>query len=94
MSYKIEILERFIEGETLTSCDFRWSNSNQYFRKIKNDGIVLNEVNIKNKKNKNFHFERSLDQDQKNVENAKKLLIHYKTKSRSLIPHSSPVNVI
>lgn len=85
ISYKAQILGRLLEGETLCSSDFYYSNSNQYFGKIKDDGVELIEVRKPNKHNRGYHLARTLKRDPKNLKRAmelhkKYLGRHYSTK--------------
>lgn len=76
-SYKAEILKRLVEGETLKSSDFFYSNSNQYFCELKAEGIGLKEEFVKNKRNRGLHKARSLERSPQNLARAKELLFKY-----------------
>jgi hypothetical protein len=73
-SHIINIMERLLAGEKLTSIDQLASNSNQYFGTIKNNAIELVEVWRPNLSNKGKHKERSLHQTIENIERAKAYL--------------------
>jgi len=80
--YKYEILERLLKGESLSSNDFYWSNSNQYFCKLKKDDhIDLIEEWAPNLNGRGRHKVRSLAGHRENIENARALLKSYKRHS-------------
>ena len=66
-THTIRILERLLAGETISSNDVFASNSNQYFRQIKKNGIALIEVWQKNITNAGKHKERSLYWEKDNL---------------------------
>ena len=72
-SYIIWTLKELLKGETLSRIPHA-KNANQYFRKIKNNGIELVEVWKPNLTNAGRHKERSLHQTLENIERAKKYL--------------------
>ena len=69
-----KILEQLLKGKTLCASDILASNSNQYFRTIKQHGIELIEVEVPNLTNSNKHKERRLHQTIENIKRAKKYL--------------------
>ncbi len=73
-SYTITILKRLLEGEAMSSSDAIASNSNQYFKIIKDHGIALVEVMTPNITNSGKHKERSLYQEAENVDRARNYL--------------------
>lgn len=70
----ITIMKLLIKGEAVSSIDQLASNSNQYFSKIKKNGIALVEVWEPNRTNTGRHKERSLHQDPENIKRAKEYL--------------------
>ncbi len=72
--YKIEILKKLLSGMTLKSNDVYASNSNQYFKSIKDQGVSLDEVWTPNIYNDGKHKERSLTMDEDNISRAASLL--------------------
>lgn len=73
-SYTMIILSDFLNGKTLTSTDKNYSNTNQYFGKIKKRGIELLEIKVKNRNNSQKHFERSLVKNKDNIQKARDYL--------------------
>ena len=73
-THTIRLLKRLLKGDALSSSDLMASNSNQYFRTIKENGIALVEVWVSNHTNSGRHKERSLYQSPENIERAKKYL--------------------
>ncbi len=71
LSHTAKILRRLLQGETLISSDVLASNSNQYFKKIKEQGIQLIEW-IDKLEGK--HKKRKLNFTDENLERAKKYL--------------------
>lgn len=71
------ILESLLRGETLISSDVFASNSNQYFVKIKNDGIELIEWNIPDD---GMHLKRRLNVTDENIKKAKNFLAKLQSK--------------
>lgn len=63
----ITILIQLLNGETVTSIDRFASNSNQYFRTIKQNGIELVEVWKPNLTNSGRHKERRLHRTIENI---------------------------
>lgn len=74
VSHLSRILIELIEGKTLHSIDQKASNTNQYFRTIKNNGIELVEVWQPNLTNTGRHKARSLHQTHENIKRAKTYL--------------------
>jgi len=70
----IRILKRLLAGEKVVSNDEFASNTNQYFRTIKKNGIELIEVWKPNLTNAGRHKERRLHQTIENIERAKNYL--------------------
>jgi len=70
-SHVINILTRLIKGETLISSDVFASNTNQYFGKIKDQGIELVEWNTPEE---GRHLKRKLNRTAENLEKANKYL--------------------
>ena len=70
----ITIMKKLLTGKSLTSSDMIASNSNQYFRTIKKNGIALIEVWKPNLINAGKHKERSLHQSIENISKAKHYL--------------------
>ena len=75
--YEAEILKRLYDGEKLSSSDFYYSNSNQYFCSLKDKGIRLIEQWKPNKNGIGRHKERTLDRTADNIQRAKQLLIKW-----------------
>lgn len=73
-SYTMIILSDFLNGKTLTSTDKNYSNTNQYFDKIKKRGIELQEIKVKNRNNSQKHLERSLVKNKDNIQKARDYL--------------------
>jgi len=76
-AYEAIILKRLYDGETLASCDFHWSNTNQYFCSLQDRGVKLIERWEPNKNGKGKHKERSLERSPDNIERTKELLIKW-----------------
>ena len=72
-SYTVKALLMLIDGQKLSLIEDA-KNSNQYFNKLKNRGIELDEVSVPNIHNCQNHLERSLKQDEENIERAKQYL--------------------
>jgi len=77
----IAILHDLIQGHKLTSTDRNTVNTNQYFKTIKDKGIVLVEEWKPNKSNQGRHKLRSLHRDPANVTRAKKFLLKLNNKA-------------
>ena len=73
-SHIITILRQLLNGDAMSSNDMMASNSNQYFKTIKENGIALVEVWTPNLTNSGRHKERSLHQAIDNIKRAKKYL--------------------
>lgn len=73
-SYTMIILSDFLNGKTLTATDKNYSNTNQYFDKIKKRGIELLEIKVKNRNNSQKHLERSLVKNKDNIQKARDYL--------------------
>jgi N-dimethylarginine dimethylaminohydrolase len=65
------ILAKLLNGETLISSDIFASNSNQYFKQIKDQGIELIEWN---NVEEGRHLKRKINPTPENIEKAKKYL--------------------
>ena len=74
VSYTMTILNELLEGKGLASSDKNYSNTNQYFSKIKNKGIELVELKIPNKHNSQKHYKRFLAKSEENIKKAKDYL--------------------
>ena len=74
LTHKAAILQRLLKGERIVSNDVMASNSNQYFREIKLEGIELVEVMEPNINNNGRHKVRSLHQSLDNIRRAEKYL--------------------
>ena len=74
VSYTMTILNELLEGKGLASSDKNYSNTNQYFSKIKNKGIELVELKIPNKHNNQKHLKRFLAKSEENIKKAKDYL--------------------
>ena len=70
----IKVLQDLINGKSVTFADYRVSNPNQYFKTIKDNGIVLIELWKRNQNNNGKHLLRSLKQELDNKQKAKKYL--------------------
>lgn len=70
----ITILKQLLDGEAVTSIDRLASNSNQYFRTIKLNGIELVGVWKPNLTNSGQHKERRLHQTIDNIKRAEAYL--------------------
>jgi len=80
----ITILNDLIQGHKLTSIDRNSSNTNQYFKTIKDNGIHLVEEWKPNHENRGRHKERTLHRDHDNVTRAKKYLLKLENKTKYL----------
>ncbi len=70
-SHAATILKKLIEGQIMVSCDVLASNSNQYFKQIRDNGVELIEwTDISEGK----HSKRKLKNTSENIERAKKYL--------------------
>lgn len=74
VSYTMTILIELLDGKGLASSDKNYSNTNQYFSKIKNKGIELVELKIPNKHNSQKHYKRFLARSDDNIKKAKDYL--------------------
>jgi len=74
------ILEELLIGKKLTSIDRGISNTNQYFHTLKKMGIELVEEWKPNKHNEGRHKERSLKNDNENIDRAKNYLLKLQRK--------------
>ena len=70
----ITLLTLLLEGKKLSSNDTFASNTNQYFNRMKKDGIELVEVWKPNATNRGKHKERSLHQSIDNIKRAEDYL--------------------
>ncbi|CAA6805365.1 MAG: Unknown protein [uncultured Sulfurovum sp.] len=68
------ILHELINGKSVTSIDTRASNTNQYFKTIKDHGIVLVEESNPNPHNNGRHKSRTLKNEPENIQRAKDFL--------------------
>jgi len=82
-SHLITILTLLLEGNTLSSNDMFMSNSNQYFNKLKKNGIELIEVWKANDTNRGKHKERRLHQSIDNIKRAEAYLCKLLGKSNA-----------
>ena len=73
-SYTMDILIDLLDGKQLTATDKHYSNTNQYFRKIKKRGIELVEIEVQNKHNDQNHLKRFLAKSEENIKKAKDYL--------------------
>lgn len=73
-SYTMTILIDLLDGKQLTATDKHYSNTNQYFGKIKKRGIELVEIKVQNKHNSQKHFKRFLAKSEENIKKAKNYL--------------------
>jgi len=71
LSHTAKILQRLLNKETLISSDVFASNTNQYFRQIKDNQIELIEWNDLEE---GKHLKRKLNMTYENVERAEKYL--------------------
>lgn len=71
VSHTAKILTKLLNGETLISSDVFASNTNQYFRQIKDQGIELIEWN---EPKEGRHLKRKLNWTVENIEKARKYL--------------------
>ncbi len=84
-SYTMNILIDLLDGKQLTATDKHYSNTNQYFNKIKKRGIELVEMPVQNKHNSQKHLKRFLVKSEKNIEKAKNYLdyLAYRNRNRN-----------
>jgi len=76
----IKILKDLIKGKKVTSHDYNFViNPNQYFKPIKDNGIILIEKLIKERNNLKL---RSLHRDLDNVQKAKTYLLYLQHKAQ------------
>mgnify|MGYP000187348023 FL=1 len=73
-SYTMNILIDLLDGKQLTATDKHYSNTNQYFGKIKKRGIELVEIQVQNKQNSQKHLKRFLAKSEENIKKAKDFL--------------------
>ena len=73
-SYTMNILIDLLDGKQLTATDKHYSNTNQYFGKIKKRGIELVEIQVQNKQNSQKHLKRFLAKSEENIKKAKDYL--------------------
>ena len=73
-SHLITILTLLLEGKALSANDVFASNANQYFNKLKKQGIELIEVWKPNDTNRGQHKERRLHQSIENIKRAEAYL--------------------
>ena len=73
-SYTMTILIDLLDGKQLTATDKHYSNTNQYFGKIKKRGIELVEIQVQNKQNSQKHLKRFLAKSEENIKKAKNYL--------------------
>ena len=73
-SYQMTILIDLLDGKQLTATDKHYSNTNQYFGKIKKRGIELVEIQVQNKHNNQKHLKRFLAKSEENIKKAKNYL--------------------
>ncbi len=66
------LLKALIDGKSVTSIDTRASNTNQYFKTIKDEGIELLEEWEPNPHNTGRHKKRRLNPTHENIEKTKK----------------------
>lgn len=74
VSYTMTILIELLDGKGLASSDKHYSNTNQYFSKIKKRGIELVELKIPNQHNSQKHYKRFLAKSDDNILKAKDYL--------------------
>ena len=74
VSNTMTILIELLDGKQLTATDKHYSNTNQYFGKIKKRGIELVEMKIPNKNNPQKHYRRFLANNEANIKKAKDYL--------------------
>lgn len=79
-SHIIVLLGMLLDGKSLTASDYIASNSNQYFRSIKKQGIELIEVWENNRFNTGKHKIRRLNQSLENIKRAENHLKRLKGK--------------
>ena len=70
----MNILIDLLDGKGLVSSDKYYSNTNQYFNKIKKRGIELVEMPVQNKHNSQKHLKRFLVKSEENIKKAKNYL--------------------
>ena len=73
-SYTMNILIDLLDGKQFTATDKHYSNTNQYFPKIKKRGIELVEIQVQNKHNSQKHLKRFLAKSEENIKKAKDYL--------------------
>ena len=73
-SYTMNILIDLLDGKGLVSSDKHYSNTNQYFPKIKKRGIELVEIQVQNEHNNQNHLKRFLAKSEENIKKAKDFL--------------------
>ena len=73
-SYTMTILIDLLDGKQLTATDEHYSNTNQYFNKIKKRGIELVEMPVQNKQNSQKHLKSFLVKSDDNIQKAKDYL--------------------
>jgi hypothetical protein len=86
LSHTVTILQKLLNGETLISSDVFASNTNQYFVKIKDNGIELIEWNDPRE---GRHLKRRLNMTDKNVELAENYLNRLLGKKTNAVGHKS-----
>ena len=74
VSYTMTILIELLDGKQLTATDKNYSNTNQYFGRIKKRGIELVETQVQNKHNSQKHYKRFLAKSDDNIQKAKDYL--------------------
>ena len=74
VSYTMTILIELLDGKQLTATDKNYSNTNQYFGRIKKRGIELVEIQVQNKHNSQKHYKRFLAKSEENIKKAKDYL--------------------
>ena len=79
VSHTMTILIELLEGKGLTASDKNYSNTNQYFSKIKKRDIELVELKIPNKHNSQIHYKRFLAKSDGNIQKAKDYLKYLAT---------------
>ena len=84
-SYTMDILIDLLDGKQLTATDKHYSNTNQYFNKIKKRGIELVEMPVQNKHNSQKHLKRFLVKSEENIKKAKNYLdyLAYRNRNRN-----------
>ena len=74
VSHTMTILIELLDGKELVASDKHYSNTNQYFSKIKKRGIELVELKIQNQHNSQKHYKRFLTRSDDNIKKAKDYL--------------------